>query len=67
MFGDGIVELKNVSEEGWKVILELRREKQWQMERAMQIATCKHEFSYAGHGHNDDAYKCSKCGEIEWR
>jgi predicted metal-binding protein len=28
---------------------------------------CKHEFYYAGHGHNDDCFECRKCGQTEWR
>jgi len=28
---------------------------------------CKHELSYEGHGHNDDYYKCHKCGYGEWQ
>lgn len=29
---------------------------------------CPHNagWVYDGHGHNDDAYKCRLCGEIEW-
>lgn len=29
---------------------------------------CPHNrgWSYQGHSHNDDAYQCSICGEIEW-
>ena len=29
---------------------------------------CPHNkgWKYDGHSHNDDAYKCKLCGEIEW-
>lgn len=29
---------------------------------------CPHNkgWRYAGHGHNDDAYTCALCGEMEW-
>lgn len=29
---------------------------------------CPHNkgWSYDGHSHNDDAYKCNLCGDIEW-
>lgn len=29
---------------------------------------CPHNqgWRWDGHGHNDDAYKCNICGEIEW-
>jgi len=28
---------------------------------------CKHDFEYFCGGHNDDAYKCTICGEMEYR
>lgn len=28
---------------------------------------CEHEWTYSGHGHNDDLYICRKCGKEEWR
>lgn len=29
---------------------------------------CPHNkgWRYDGHGHNDEAWKCNLCGEIEW-
>lgn len=33
-----------------------------------KIDECPHtDRYYAGHSHNDDAYKCKQCGHIEWR
>jgi hypothetical protein len=28
--------------------------------------TCQHAWGYVGHGHNDDMYECSLCGETKW-
>lgn len=28
---------------------------------------CSHHWEYDGHGHNSDCYKCTICGETEWR
>lgn len=32
-----------------------------------QQSICTHEFRYAGHSHNEDAYECRLCGLIEYR
>jgi hypothetical protein len=32
-----------------------------------EAVVCNHTYYYDGHSHNDDAYKCSKCGHIDWR
>ena len=30
-------------------------------------AKCAHSWRFECHGHNDDAYVCTKCGASEWR
>ena len=44
---------------------------QYELERKIQKFkedNCKkHDFQFDCHGHNDDAYRCSKCGKMEWR
>lgn len=35
--------------------------------RQKEQETCDHQWRYSGHGHNDDAYDCTKCGKTEWR
>ena len=30
-------------------------------------STCEHDWKWACSGHNDDAYECTICGEVEWR
>jgi hypothetical protein len=27
---------------------------------------CEHAWNYDGHGHNDDHYTCSICGDTKW-
>lgn len=32
-----------------------------------QRDNCEHTFRFSAHCHNDTAYECTKCGEIEYR
>lgn len=53
-----------------KILLAKVESKIFNIERAERekiIAACSHNMVYAGHGHNDDYYKCSKCGYGEWQ
>lgn len=56
-----------LTKEETKIILQHRLEIKQAKERALRQKTCKHEFYYSGHGHNDDCYTCKKCGVDEWR
>ena len=30
-------------------------------------SSCNHNWKWTCSGHNDDAYECTICGEVEWR
>lgn len=55
----------------WAAILELqdaiscleRAKKELKEKEPLHI----HTFEYAGHNHNDDVYKCTLCGKLEYR
>lgn len=32
----------------------------------IQKKNCTHNWRYDGHSHNDDAYLCTKCGEMKF-
>lgn len=49
------------------LILKHRAEVESYRQAAEKKKSCTHNFRYEGHSHNDDAYVCTKCGEIEWR
>ena len=44
-----------------------KKETQLQKELSRIIKNCNHEWEYNGHDHKDDCYKCTMCGETEWR
>lgn len=50
-----------------KLLEGFRKSKRDAIERIERRKNCNHDFQYSGHGHNDDCYECSKCGELEWR
>jgi len=43
----------------------LLRQSRYELESIQK--NCKHDLHLDGHSHNDDAYRCSICGYIEWR
>lgn len=47
-----------------KIIDMLRTKYSKQLEKIR--ADCQHKWEYEGHGHNDDCYKCYKCGKMKW-
>ena len=55
----------------WAAILELqyaiscleRAQKELKEKEPLHI----HTFEYVGHNHNDDVYKCTLCGKLEYR
>lgn len=55
----------------WMIILELqdaiscleRAKKELKEKEPLHI----HTFEYIGHNHNDDVYKCTLCGKLEYR
>lgn len=57
----------NLSDVEYKLILDYRQKQKEIEQKIEKRKTCKHEYKYVGHGHNDDCYECSKCGSIEWR
>lgn len=60
--------LMDLTEEEANVISRLRADKELSRMEQMFQQLCAHEHMvYDGHGHNDDAYRCTMCGHIEWR
>jgi hypothetical protein len=55
-----------LTEEEKSLVLDHRAEVKVAADLAEKQKVCKHEWYYAGHGHNDDAYECHKCGDIKW-
>jgi hypothetical protein len=58
--------LFEITEKEKKLVMEARQKELDLMTRMEKKRNCVHEFEYVGHGHNDDCYKCKKCGETEW-
>jgi len=41
---------------------------EWHHNKIKKLNKCKHKFELTGvTGHNSTAYKCKKCGELDWR
>lgn len=55
-----------LSDEEKKIILNLRKEKEYYKQLQIQQETCVHAWVWRCSGHNDDAYECTKCKKIKW-
>jgi len=60
--------LVEISEQELALVIEHRKNVEAARLREQKIAACPHKVRvYDGHSHNDDAFKCTACGDIEWR
>ena len=55
-----------LTEEEKQLVLDHRAEVKEALDLAEKQRTCEHDWRFAGHGHNDTAYDCTKCGDTKW-
>ena len=55
-----------LTEEEKNLVLEHRAKRKAFEEKKKKQAECDHHWEYFCHGHNDDAYVCTRCGDTKW-
>lgn len=59
--------LMALSDEEKRLVESHRRDKEQRQAYLLKQQTCDHDYRYAGHSHNDDAFECRKCGHTDFR